>query len=672
MAEEPPSKKINYQAIEDMGAIIKKRLQEMEKDTTYAMVLSEATRKDLADVDPNSSEFDYKPVIAQWEKDGKTSVEKLIEDLGKDNAIFQKDQEEYHEYLEKYKSDEFDLRCEFFVKLFLIDFHFRVYVALRPEDLMELIYAPDKTSRNSDLIQLARASLGTEFLENPVKSQDPMLKTTLLLIKNLSVKNHYSPEPQITQHLPVIPYPFCVYPQIPQGVLLRCKNIYFQKILDDRANDAKEFEKKMEEVKEKIKEKDKAYEELDKRFRRLNLELSAQKQILVVKSKPKVVEVGEPVVIIVESRDLDGTPKYYLKHEIEFVISDEFNFKDKSIQDKSNGTYELKITPERLGNFNVTIKESGKLAVDGEFVLTVSRDYKKVNNFSMVLNLRPAITPFKGVWGITVDEDDHVYVVDTDNQSVYMFDPEFQFFRSFTCAKEGLDPYPRGLAVFKEQKDGGEIKEIAVISANTHRVQIYDYDGKHKGSFGTQGKAENQFNTPRGACLGPSKELLVVDTDNHRIQVLNREPDTPGAPPKFFTALRRFGAHGAGVGQFNYPSSVAWSKERRKIVISDCDNNRIQLFDWDATNPFTFGTIGNQDGQFNRPTGIAVDPLGNIIVADMSNHRIQVFDPQGKFMCKIGVTSTGQNLMNGPRGLGVTSSGKIVVADFGNKRVLVF
>ena len=39
---------------------------------------------------------------------------------------------------------------------------------------------------------------------------------------------------------------------------------------------------------------------------------------------------------------------------------------------------------------------------------------------------------------------------------------------------------------------------------------------------------------------------------------------------------------------------------------------------------FCFGSNGEGNGQFNAPTGVAVDRNGNILVADWGNSRIQV------------------------------------------------
>lgn len=49
-----------------------------------------------------------------------------------------------------------------------------------------------------------------------------------------------------------------------------------------------------------------------------------------------------------------------------------------------------------------------------------------------------------------------------------------------------------------------------------------------------------------------------------------------------------------------------------------------QVYSADGEFLFKFGSHGEGNGQFNAPTGVAVDVNGNIIVADWGNSRIQV------------------------------------------------
>lgn len=50
----------------------------------------------------------------------------------------------------------------------------------------------------------------------------------------------------------------------------------------------------------------------------------------------------------------------------------------------------------------------------------------------------------------------------------------------------------------------------------------------------------------------------------------------------------------------------------------------MQVFNTDGEFLLKFGSNGEGNGQFNAPTGVAVDVNGNIIVADWGNSRIQV------------------------------------------------
>lgn len=120
-----------------------------------------------------------------------------------------------------------------------------------------------------------------------------------------------------------------------------------------------------------------------------------------------------------------------------------------------------------------------------------------------------------------------------------------------------------------------------------------------------------------------------------------------------------------------------------------------QVYSADGEFLFKFGSHGEGNGQFNAPTGVAVDANGNIIVADWGNSRIQVrqaifnllyyatttgycnmitedfiffflfqvFDSAGSFLSYI---NTSADPLYGPQGLALTSDGHVAVADSGN------
>ena len=78
-----------------------------------------------------------------------------------------------------------------------------------------------------------------------------------------------------------------------------------------------------------------------------------------------------------------------------------------------------------------------------------------------------------------------------------------------------------------------------------------------------------------------------------------------------------------------------------------------------VTNRFEGGR-GTEEGEFDSPTGIAVDPDGNVLVADTGNGRIEKFSPNGTFVTSI-------EKFDAPNGIAIDRAGNIYVAEVGSK-----
>ena len=92
-------------------------------------------------------------------------------------------------------------------------------------------------------------------------------------------------------------------------------------------------------------------------------------------------------------------------------------------------------------------------------------------------------------------------------------------------------------------------------------------------------------------------------------------PFTVQVKPRQYKPVLSFGGEGSSAGMFDGPWGVAVN-ERNEIAVTDRDNKRVQIFRSDGTYLRSFGRMGDQEGEFFHPTGIAYLNNGNIVVAD--------------------------------------------------------
>ena len=86
----------------------------------------------------------------------------------------------------------------------------------------------------------------------------------------------------------------------------------------------------------------------------------------------------------------------------------------------------------------------------------------------------------------------------------------------------------------------------------------------------------------------------------------------------------KFGQLGPGKGQFNSPHGFCLGLEE-EIIVADTNNHRIQVFDKDGNFKFQFGEVGKRDGQLLYPNRVAVVvQTGDIVVTERSpTHQVR-------------------------------------------------
>ncbi len=251
--------------------------------------------------------------------------------------------------------------------------------------------------------------------------------------------------------------------------------------------------------------------------------------------------------------------------------------------------------------------------------------------------------------GVAVDISGNIYVADNNNHRIQKFDSSGVFVLKFGANSgdgtsgtgEGEFSFPFGIAV---DSSGN----IYVADTNNSRIQIFDSSGNFTKMFGfgvddgtdvfqkcTAGcqagiasAGEGGFAGPRGVTVDGSGNIFVADTGVSRIQKFNPANDF----------LLKFGTNngnggtGTGNGDFDSPRGVAVDGSG-DIYVADTGNDRIQIFNSAGVFQSKFGSSGSGDGQFNSPEGITT---GSIYVADKFNDRVKKFNINGTFNSELG------------------------------------
>ena len=122
--------------------------------------------------------------------------------------------------------------------------------------------------------------------------------------------------------------------------------------------------------------------------------------------------------------------------------------------------------------------------------------------------------------GISIDSKDNLYVADSCNHRIQVFDPGGHWLKSY--GKPGTAPgemsYPYDVRV---DKQGFQF----VCEFENSRIQVFDTNNQPLEVIGGPGYAPGQFNNPYAIALDSHGNLYVADSQNHRVQKLIRRKE---------------------------------------------------------------------------------------------------------------------------------------------------
>jgi sugar lactone lactonase YvrE len=165
----------------------------------------------------------------------------------------------------------------------------------------------------------------------------------------------------------------------------------------------------------------------------------------------------------------------------------------------------LRIIDKKVYVTDISANKAFVFDMNGKLLLEVGKPGKQQGEFSAPN-------------GITADDEGTIYVVDTGNQRVQIFDKTGKFVKIVNGSKNGKGESilvnPRGIDI-----DSRGI--MYVVSNLTHLVYGFDKEGNKVFQFGGMGDGTGQFYLPNGLYVDQDDNVYITDTVNLRVQVFN-------------------------------------------------------------------------------------------------------------------------------------------------------
>jgi DNA-binding beta-propeller fold protein YncE len=194
------------------------------------------------------------------------------------------------------------------------------------------------------------------------------------------------------------------------------------------------------------------------------------------------------------------------------------------------------------------------------------------------------------------------------------------------------------------------------------RFLTFDSGLEEAVTFGTWGREVGQMRCPGGLAV-TDEFIYVADTGNDRVQRFKRADGSAIASGKY----------GHGDGDFLRPTDVAVD-DTGFVYVSDTGNHRVVKLDRDLKFVKSWGDFGPHPGFFSQPAGLAWDE-GSLYVVDTDNHRVQVFDGPGNRQHEWGLHALlpreGEGKLHYPHGIAVRN-GVAAVSEPYEDRVQLF
>jgi DNA-binding beta-propeller fold protein YncE len=171
--------------------------------------------------------------------------------------------------------------------------------------------------------------------------------------------------------------------------------------------------------------------------------------------------------------------------------------------------------------------------------------------------------------GIAIDaENRFVYVVDAGNDCVQVFDADtYKLLRHIGKPSKKHDQTDPGIFSLPTAVALDDDGNVYVTDTFNNRVEIFDADGNFISMFGKNGDSPADLGRPKSIAIDSDGHIWVVDALPNQVKVFNQQG----------RLLIYFGGQGYYPGQFMGPWGIAIDKQNR-VMVSETFPGRVQVF----------------------------------------------------------------------------------------------